>query len=186
MGVQAQQVTLAEFERVALLPANADRRLEYVRGVIVEVVSNNYASLVAARILARLVLHVEERGVGYVTGADGGYSVGQDRYIPDAAFISKAKQPDPPHHAWNPHAPHLAVEVLSPTDDAEVLRLKIASYLSTGSVVWVVNPDKQQVEVYAPGQAPQRIGADGVLSGGAVLPDFSLPVAAMFPDEGQT
>ncbi len=183
MGVQAQRVTLAEFERLALLPENVDRRLAYVGGEIVEGVSNNYASMVAARIVARLVLYVDGQGAGYVTGADGGYSVGQDRYIPDAAFISKKKQPDPPHHTWNPHPPHLAVEVLSPTDEPEVLRLKIANYLSAGSIVWVVNPDKRQVELYTPGLAPQRVGSDGVLSGGDALPGFTLPVAAIFPEE---
>ncbi len=178
--VVAGQMPVEEFERIAVLAENADRRLEYIGGEVVEVVSNNYASMIAARIAARLVLYVDEHGLGYITGADGGYQVGTDRYIPDAAFISRAKQPEPPRHTWNPHPPDLAVEVLSPTDEPDIVRLKVASYLSAGTVVWLVNPDKQQVEVYAPGQAPQRIGIGGTLRGGDLLPGFELAVQDVF------
>ncbi|MEJ5197516.1 MAG: SdrD B-like domain-containing protein, partial [Anaerolineae bacterium] len=49
-----------------------------------------------------------------VTGADGGYRVGDERYIPDVAFVSQSRQPAPSRDAYNAIAPDLAVEVLSP------------------------------------------------------------------------
>lgn len=176
------QMPVEEFERIAVLPENADRRLEYVGGEVVEVVSNNYASMIAARIAAQLVLYVDKHRLGFVTGADGGYQVGTDRFIPDAAFISRTKQPEPPRYTWNPQALDLAVEVLSPTDEPDIVRLKIASYLSAGTVVWLVNPDKQQIEVYTPGQAAQRVGAGGTVTGGEILPGFGLAVTDIFAE----
>ena len=32
------------------------------------------------------------------------------------------------------------------------MRVKVVNYLSVGTTVWVVDPDRQQVEVYVPGQ----------------------------------
>jgi len=183
MAVTTQPITVEEFERLALQPENTDRRLEFVGGEINEVVSNSYSSLVAARILIRLGAFLEgANAVGYLTGADGGYQVGEERYIPDVAFVSKARQPQPSHETYNPLAPDLAVEVLSPSDQHDVMRLKLANYLAAGTVVWVVNPEAKTVEVYTPGKRAYRLGADGALDGGEVLPGLSLPVKDLFPD----
>ncbi len=176
-----QATTAAEFEAWALLPENAERRLELVAGEVVSVVSNNYASAVAARILIRLGAYVEARELGYITGADGGYRVGEDRYIPDVAYISKGRQPQPSQEAYNPQPPDLAVEVLSPTDDLHVLRRKVTNYLAVGVTVWLVLPEERAVEVYVPGQPVQQLGAKDTLRGGELLPDFDLPVEDIFP-----
>jgi Uma2 family endonuclease len=117
-----------------------------------------------------------------VTGEAGGYTVGDERYIPDVAFISKTRQPEPCRLAYNPLPPDLAVEVLSPTDDPRYVRVKIGNYLGAGVVVWVVDPDTKTVEIYTPGQPVQRLTISGVLEGGAVLPGFRMPVSEMFPD----
>lgn len=152
MAVQSKY-TVEEFDRLAALPENADKLLEYVGGEIVEVVSNNYSSLIGLRIGARLLLFVEEQGLGFVTGADGGYRVLGERYIPDVAFVSKEKQPAPSHDAYNRNPPDLAVEILSPSNDPEDVRIKLVNYLRAGTTVWIVTPDKKRVEVYVPGQA---------------------------------
>ncbi|MGQ9889985.1 MAG: Uma2 family endonuclease [Aggregatilineales bacterium] len=89
-----------------------------------------------------------------MTGADGGYVVGGERYIPDVAFISFTRQPEPSHAAYNPQPPDLAVEVLSPPDKAAVLRIKIVNYLRAGTAVWLVDPAQKTVEIYTPDAAP--------------------------------
>ncbi len=61
------------------------------------------------------------------------------------------------------------------------MRVKVVNYLSVGTTVWVVDPDRQQVEVYVPGGQPMRkLGLDGVLEGGDVLPEFSVVVRDIF------
>ena len=183
MAVTTQPITVEEFERLAVEPENADRRLEFVGGEISEVVSNSYSSRVAARILVKLGIFLEGANIpGYLTGADGGYQVGDERYIPDVAFVSKARQPEPSHETYNPLAPDLAVEVISPSDDLNVLRVKVGNYLAAGTMVWVVRPEAKAVEVYVPGQPVRRVSADGTLDGGEVLPGLALPVKDIFPD----
>lgn len=183
MSVGAARITVAQFDAIATQPENADRRLEYIGGEIVEVVSNNYASAVASKINYLIYAFIIARGLGgIVTGADGGYQVSGERYIPDVAYISPTKQPEPSHEAYNPSPPDLVVEVLSPTDRPDMMRLKIANYLAADVLVWVVNPDTKTVEVYAPGRAAYRLTLDDTLDGGDVLPGLSLAVRDLFPD----
>ena len=105
MAVQTRRYTVEEFDRMARLPENAERRLEYIGGEIVSVVSNSYSSEVAANILISVGSYVKSRKLGRVTGADGGYKVVNERYIPDVAYISQARQPEPSHEAYNPNPP---------------------------------------------------------------------------------
>lgn len=174
------RLTVEEFDRIAALPENADKRLEFVAGEIVELVSNNYCSELAITIAAEIKVHVKHNGLGPVTGADGGYRVFGERYIPDVAFISKAKQPEPSYEAYNPQAPDLVVEVISPTDVQKEVLEKVANYLAAGTVIWLVYPDTQEVKVFEPGRPVKTVTRDGILDGGSVLPGFKLPLSNIF------
>ncbi|MBL8156112.1 MAG: Uma2 family endonuclease [Anaerolineae bacterium] len=175
-----QTVTLDEFERWLRQPENANRDFEFIGGRIVEVVSNNYSSQVAMLIGARLTVYVVQHDLGYVTGADGGYQVGGERYIPDVAFVSRSRQPEACREAYNPLPPDLAVEVLSPANDPAEIRVKLINYGLVGTAVWVVDPERQRAEIYLPGQPPQMVGMDGELSGGEAVPGFRLKMADIF------
>jgi Uma2 family endonuclease len=48
--------------------------------------------------------------------------------------------------------------------------------------VWVINPDKRQVEVYTPGQPALKVGVGGTVDGGIILPGLRLAVKDIFPD----
>jgi Uma2 family endonuclease len=178
-----KRVTLEEFERFIYLPENVDREFEYIGGEIVEVVSNSYSSEIAANILAEIKFHAKKHKAGRVTGADGGYIIAGERYIPDVAFISFEKQPQPSRAAYNPTPPDLAVEVLSPTDDDRQMRIKVTNYLSEGTVVWVVNPDERSLEIHQTGKSVTVLDETQTLEGGDVLPGFRLPLAEIFPEE---
>jgi Uma2 family endonuclease len=182
MSVQTR-MSVEEFEKIAALPENAHKRLEFIGGEIVEVVSNSDASEIAANLLAEIQVFVKAHHLGRVTGADGGYRVSGEDYIPDVGFISKSRQPQRPHVTWNPLAPDLAVEVVSPADRAKDIADKVANYLLAGTLLWYVYPDEQQVKVYAPGQPVKTLGLNDVLDGGQVLPGFTLAVKDIFPTE---
>lgn len=182
MGVRTQRYTVEEFDRLVMLPENADKRLEFVDGEVSDVVSNSYSSEVAARLLIRVGVFVESKKLGRLTGADGGYIVSGQRYIPDLAFTSQARRAQPSHEPNNPAAPDLAVEVLSPSDDPARLRLKIAGYLAAATTVWIVDTIQKHVEIYVPGMPPRLLHADQVLDGGDVLTGFRMPVQEIFPD----
>jgi Uma2 family endonuclease len=125
-------------------------------------------------------LFVKQHDLGRVTGADGGYWVSGERYIPDVAVVSKARQPQPSHEAYNPNPPDLAVEVWSPGNKEDEMAIKIANYLAAGTRVWLFRPLERQVVVFLPGQPAKRLGIDGVLEGGDLLPGFSLKVSDIF------
>jgi Uma2 family endonuclease len=177
---QTPELTAEEFDRIVLLPENRDKRLEFIGGRIIEVVSNSYSSEVAATVLAFVKLFALERDLGRVTGADSGYWVAGERCIPDGAFVSKARQPDPCYDAYNPLAPDLAIEVLSPSDKEQDVRLKIGLYLLAGTTLWLFDPDLQEAEVYVPGQKPARLTIEDVIDGGSLLPGFKLALKDVF------
>ena len=156
---------------------------EYIGGEVVSVVSNNYCSMVAAKILTFIGMYLLEHNIGYVTGSDGGYVVQGERYIPDVGFISKDKQPEPCREAYNPQPPDLAVEVVSPTDTEKRLLVKTSNYLASGTTIWIVYPNEKVIHVHRPGEAVVTVEQDETLTDEALLPGFSLKVADIFPEE---
>jgi Uma2 family endonuclease len=105
---------------------------------------------------------------------------------PDAAFISYARWPkDRPlpraGDSWDV-VPDVAVEVISPSDRVEELFDKIAEYLEAGvQQVWVLFPSLQMMQVYESLTKVRGLTGADELDGGAVLPGFRTPVAALFP-----
>jgi Uma2 family endonuclease len=178
------RVTLAEFDTFIHLAENRDHNYEYVGGEIYQVVSNPVSSKIAARISGFFFVYLQAHDVGHLTGADGGYIVSGERYIPDVAFIRYKKQPALScTDGYVPTAPDLAVEVLSPGNEDEKMRIKISNYLAAGTVVWVVDIEAQVVEVYVPGQPVQILSDGDMLKAETLLPGFELAVRDIFPQE---
>lgn len=181
MAVQTQRMTVEEFDRFVTLPENADRLFEYIGGEVVEVVSNQRSSSIGYWLGVFIGMYLLQHDVGrVVTGADGGYMIAGERYIPDLAFVSRTRQSEPSDKAYSPITPDLAAEVLSPSNSAHDMRVKVVNYLSVGTTVWVIDPDRKLVEVYEPGQAVKKIGIEGTLDGDSVLPGFSVAVKDIF------
>lgn len=183
MAINIQRYTIEQFEAFVQDRNNEDQIFEFIGGEIFEVPSNPYSSFIGAIILTALMNFVMPRKLGYVTGEMGGYQVHGERYAPDLAFISKEKQSRLVRNGYNPNPPDLAVEVVSPTDKERKLTVKVGNYLAAGTVVWVVYPETQEVEIYAPAQKVDVIGIDGKLEGRDHLEGFSLAVADIFPDD---
>ncbi len=173
-------VTIAEFDQFILQSEHGDTLFELIDWKIYPVVSNNRSSRIAMSIGIILGSFVKENNLGYITGADGGYQVSGQRYIPDVAFMSKARQAQPSDAAYNPLAPDLAVEVLSPTDDPANVRIKLSNYLNAGTVVWIVDPVAKTVEIYVPDQTATKLTESDTIQSLAILPDFELQVKEIF------
>lgn len=189
MLLLTKHVTVEEFEQFVEQPENADKLFEYIGGEIIEVPSNLYASLVSSRILGFIFMYLLQHDIGYVSGEAGGYMVSGERYAPDVGFISKAKG-QIAQRGYNPAPPDLAVEVDFPSTDESRrnLRIKIGNYIAAGTVVWVVDAEQKQVEVYIPGQPVKVFTIKETLDGGgaygvSLLPGFTLAVKDIFPAE---
>src|SRR5436190_22917356 len=66
---------------------------------------------------------------------------------PDVSFLSRGRIQK--SQVYYEGAPELAVEVVSPSDHAADLNLKVKQYLAAGSQeVWIVYPNTRSVQVY--------------------------------------
>ena len=175
------RMTVKEFDEFV---QQQNKLFEFIGGEVVEVVSNNYSSQIAGLILFYIQLHCHENNInGHITGADGGYIISGERYIPDVAFISAERQPEPSHAAYNENVPDLAVEVLSPGNTDRDIRLKMVNYRDAGVTLWIVSPDKYEVEVYEQGKKGCVMTLDDTIEGGDVLPELRISVKSIFPDK---
>jgi Uma2 family endonuclease len=186
MSVQSiSRVTVEEFEAFIQQPENSDRNFELIGGEIVEVPSNPFVSKIAMLIGAALIRYLSDNDIGHVTGEAGGYMVAGERYAPDVAYISYARQSELAQKGYNPNPPDLAVEVIfdpSSEEEQRKLRLKLSTYLSVGVVVWIVNPYQRRIEVHRPGHIAQNLDAHDTLDGGDLLPGFTLAIKDIFKD----
>ena len=183
MAIKAPPMTAEEFEEYSLLPENTDRRLELIAGEVVELVSNQKSGRITLKIGHLIMTYLDHNPIGYATPPDSGYRVGADRYQPDIAFISKARQPIPSNDSYNPLAPDLAVEVISPTGETGDVVAKANGYIQAGTTVWLVYPKRKEIHVWVPGQPIKKLGINDTLDGGAVLPGFTASLEKIFEDE---
>jgi Uma2 family endonuclease len=100
---------------------------------------------------------------------------------PDAAFIREERRAQMAGDRYCEFGPDLAVEILSPDDNAARLQRKIAKYLAAGtSIVWVLDPDSVTVQVYQKPGIFRTLTADDLIDAPELLPGFSIPVRALF------
>ena len=125
------------------------------------------------------------RGLGEVFTDGTGFALppGDDTVrSPDTAFVQMGRLPAEDLPAgWVPIAPDLVVEVLSPDETYSMVAEKLADYFAGGTTLaWVIDPRRRGVEVHAPGQAARWVAYADTLDGAPVLPEFTIPVAALF------
>ncbi|MDX2076948.1 MAG: Uma2 family endonuclease [bacterium] len=144
-----------------------------------------YPSVIAGRFVGYLFIYLRTHKIGFLTGEAGGYKIGDDRYVPDVAFVSYAKQAHADKKGYNGFPPDLAVEVISDSDNKKELRdlrLKISGYLNAGTIVWVVDTEEKQVEIHQIGHNPRVLGMNDVLEAPDLLPNFTLPIKDIFEE----
>jgi Uma2 family endonuclease len=170
-----------DFDRFAARPENVGRALEFVAGEVHEAGLNVYAAIVASRMSRRMSLWTSENHGGTVSSHGTRYSIGDDRFVPAAAYTGLGKAMQQTHD--QPHAPDVAVEVDYPSDAASQrrLRIKVHAYAAAGAVAWLIFPETMTVEVYEAGKPARVLAEADVLDGGDALPGFSVSVKEIFP-----
>ncbi|MDQ7026724.1 MAG: Uma2 family endonuclease [Anaerolineae bacterium] len=181
MVLDRKRMAVDDFEDFVDLPQNNDKLFEFIGGEIVEVPSNPYSSKISARITVFIGMYLLQNDIGHLTGEAGGYKVSGERYTPDVAVILYDKQKKLARKGYNDNPPDLAVEVMSPSDNDDKLRIKITNYLAAGTIVWVVDPDEEVVEVYELGKPVRIVEKTGTLTVESILPSFKLAVKDIFP-----
>ena len=188
MAIQEQTITAERFLELVEQPEYADRVLELVEGVLVEMPKPKLKhGVITMRLALRIGSHVERNDLGLVTAADTGFilernSHGRDIVRgADIAFICKARAPEQLEDVWYEMGPDLAVEVISPNNTADDIHLKVMQLLNAGTrLVWLVYPESRTVVTHT-AEGATTLHEHDTLSGGDVLPGFELRVGDIFP-----
>lgn len=166
-----------------------DRGCELVDGILVEKdvgARAEYLGFWLGHLIGRFVY---AHDLGAMFGAQGPFRFNLNLVrMPDVAFVRWDSVDDPPQledpdGAFIECPPDLAVEVLSPGNTPREMAIKLDEYARAGvKLVWYVDPERREVDVYPKGRAKGKktAGEGGTLDGGKVLPGFALPVADIF------
>lgn len=168
-------------------PADEEPLYEIVNGQHVGLPPMSaFATWIASRLDHRLGPFAEDRGLGTVV-AEMLFVLDPEQNLrrrPDVAFVSAKHWPLhrelPESGDWEV-VPDLAVEVVSPTDEFSDVVAKVREYFEYGvRRVWVILPEERQVYVYDSPTQVRILAEAETLSGGDLLPGFSLPLASLF------
>lgn len=164
---------------------SSSRRQELVRGEVVDLMPpGGLHGRVALRI-GKFLDNWADQGPGGEVGVESGFVVehGPDTVRgADVYYVRPERVPESgvPEGFWQ-IPPDLAVKVVSPSDSAEEIELKVGEYLAAGtSAVWVVYPRTRRVVVHTPDGIARTFGPDAALSTPDVLPGFSVSVKELF------
>ncbi|MCS6870587.1 MAG: Uma2 family endonuclease [Anaerolineae bacterium] len=189
MAQARTRLTSAEFRAFCELPQNAHRRFELHEGEIVEVPSPSpLHQWIVAELLYFLKVFLRMHPLGYVFGDNLDYEPVDGVIVqPDLSFVSFERAPSLPERFRL--MPDLAVEVTSPSNTERDMLRKVLLYFAYGArEVWVVYPEERMVRVYTPaaqGAYVRQFAEGEQLTESAVLPNFALNVADLFPKAQQ-
>ncbi|MBK8030609.1 MAG: Uma2 family endonuclease [Chloroflexi bacterium] len=168
MAIQAIQEKYVDED--ALLRLDPDKTYEVIDGELVEMAPvGGLHHMIAGNIHDLIKLHVKVHKLGLVFMDSFIYLLSRDAeqlrgsQIPDVSYIRKQDIPAD----WEirrpfPGAPTLAVEVVSPGDDPNLLLKRVRKYLEYGThQVWVVFPDGKEVHQYRRGADVIRVYTGG-------------------------
>jgi Uma2 family endonuclease len=176
--------TATEADVIRYLEAPRKRLCELIDGVLVKKPMGMLEGVLGAWISHCLWGFVSERHLGAVFGADSPIRLrlGLVRY-PDVGFISWDRIPgdELPNDAIGKIIPDLAVEVLSRSNTAGEIELKLDHYFEAGiRLAWVIDPATKTADIYTSRRRVKHLDARGVLEGGKVLPGFKMLLAELF------
>ena len=157
---------------------------ELVAGTLVEKAMGTPESFIGGDIYGMLWTFVRANRLGEVAPGDAFFRIlpGTVRG-PDACYISTAKLPGGcrPTAAIPGVVPDLVAEVLSRGNTlGEMLQKRKEYFIAGVLLVWEVDPRKRTISVYTDPATKTTLTEDDTLTGGEVLPGFSVPVREVF------
>ncbi len=177
------QIRLMTAEEFATLPDDG-KVYDLVDGMLVEVSKPKpIHGFLQSVLAAYLVMWVMPRALGKIF-SDAGFLLRRDPdtlRAPDVAFVSASRLADHDLNEYFVGAPDLAIEIVSANDTTDEVLGKIEEYFAVGTrLVWIVYPERRKVYAYSSPNTVTIVPAEGTLSGGDVLPEFSLSLADLF------
>lgn len=157
---------------------------ELLGGTLVRKAMGGTASSLAIELAFYLRLYLGEHPIGALAGESGFVRLVMNQVrAPDLAFYRWESLPNRSLRgiAIFPVAPALAVEILSPGNSDREMSEKLKLYFEHGvQLVWLIDPREEKVRTYTSSLDVVEIDRQGTLSGGEVLPEFSLKLSELF------
>jgi Uma2 family endonuclease len=184
------QVTPEQFDRLCQL--NPDLRLEINRDgeLIVMPPTGGDTGERNSNLNADIVIWNRQTALGRVFDSSTGYNFsafGGKNPSPDVSWVERSRLEGVDTSGLIPIVPDFVIELRSKTDSIKDVRAKMEEYRRVGvRLGWLLDPQKQQVEIYRPGQDVEILADPKTLSGEDVLPGFVLDMRFLFEDAART
>lgn len=178
------RVTPEEFDRLCKL--NPDLRLEVNRDgeLIVMPPTGGDTGNRNFTLIGKFANWVEQNGTGNGYDSSTGYNFaafGGKNPSPDVSWIQRSRLEGVDTSGLIPIVPDFVIELRSKTDSIKDVRIKMEEYRRVGvRLGWLIDPQKQQVEIYRLGQDVEIVEAPTSLNGEDVLPGFVLDLQSIF------
>ena len=139
---------------------------------------------IATRVVIKLGIYLEKNNIGRVYADNTLFTIGANKRIPDAAFVSAEKIPPTgePLGIWD-FAPDLAVEVISPSERHNEVERKIGDYFAAGvRQVWKIVPELKTLTIYFSPTETKILTEKDEVACEEILPKFRLKLSDIFID----
>ncbi len=182
--IPREKMTAQEFEAFVDAPENVSRRFELIFGEIIEKMPTQFDAYIVAMVSGFLSEFLKQNRLGYglVKAAYRLAGDAENCFIPDLSFVTKERgalvRSGPALYM-----PDLAVEAQSEGQSDKFMLDKAQLYLKLGvRMVWIVYSTREIIEVLTPTDR-QLLTINDTLTGGDVLPGFSVAVRELFPKQ---
>jgi len=162
---------------------------EVVNGELVMSPKNNwFHGRICTRLLIAIGNFVSAHRLGAVLDSSTGFWMfNRNCRAPDVSFVPKARMAalgfKPNEKRFFPGAPDLAVEVLSENNTRAEIDERLKDFFASGTqIAWVIDPERETVEVCRSSTQRKLVGSGGLLEGEQLLPGFSYPIADLFKE----
>lgn len=168
----------------------SEARVEIVDGEMIEMTAGGMTNgIIGMNIGTPLRLYLRENPIGAVAQDNVTFLMFsparrlKDSFVPDVCFIFNENVPP----GWNPETPHpgvpdLAVEIVSPSDNPEMVIKKRQTYLAKGTrEVWVIYPRAREVQQFTAQGVKIYNHMEDVIDTSGLFPNMSpLTLADVF------
>jgi Uma2 family endonuclease len=179
------RLTHEQFEQLCL--NNPDRSLELTKDGELEIMAptGGESSRAESELIGELYVWNRQTKLGKTFSSSGAFILpnGAERCA-DAAWVELSRWSAltlEQRKKFIPLAPDFLIELRSETDRLSKLQEKMEEYRANGvRLGWLLDPQKQRVEIYRPGQDVEILEDPKTLSGEDVLPGFVLDLRSIF------